>query len=155
MGSSAPLELLYRLTQRDLAFPHWGPNYGNLTRVAGESTLETNLAGWDAGFEAPQGTILFVTNLIAQANPGGAQTINRLEVRILNRRTDNLVALVLADRFTATTDTTVRSSTFDFCLLPDRDYLAVIGTFNSGASSNVVELSWLGYLVPRGEIGFI
>lgn len=153
--TAAPIDLLYRLTTRDLAFPHWGPNYGNLTTVRNEATLETTRDEWDAGFIASRGLILFVTGLIAQGNPGGAQTINRLEVRILNRSTDNLVALVLAERFTATTDTVVFSRNIDFCLLPDRDYLAVIGTFNSGVSVNVVELSWIGYVVPRGEIGFV
>lgn len=151
-----PIDLLYRLTQRDLAFPHWGPTAGNLdhTEVAG-GPFASDLADWDASNRPPNGTILFITNLLAIARPAITENAIGVSVQIRNRNTDVLLTTLLNAAVSSVPfpEDLTRQSQVDIALLVDRYYLTVSGNFSLGFGSRVF-LHWAGYVLPQGEIGF-
>jgi len=152
----APIDLLYRMTDRDRAFPHWGPTTGNLnhTEVLGGVMFST-LAEWDDALRAPLGTMLFVTNLVAFARPAPTETATRLSVHILNRNTLALRTDLLNARVAAVPnpeDLTLQSQ-FDIAISLEREFLSVTGEFSLGPNSTV-SLHWAGYIMPAGSIGF-
>jgi len=152
----APIDLLYRLTDRDRAFPHWGPTTGELnhTEAIGGSMF-SSLADWDEAIRAPLETILFLTNLLAYSRPAATETATRLTVQIRNRntlaiRTELLNANVAAVPFPE--DLTLQSQV-DIAIPLEREFLAVVGDFSVGPNSRVF-LHWTGYIMPAGAIGF-
>lgn len=154
--TGAPIDLLYRLTRRDEAYPHWGTNHGNVNASAANVLVNTTLAGWDAGPRPPNGTILFITNLLAQGTPGAGQITVDLQARLLNRRTDAVVGVLLRKQAVVAPfpQPLIVQSVFDVAIQLDRFYLQVIATFDAGVNANAVSIDWSGYVVPQGEIGF-
>lgn len=150
----APLDLFYRLTQRDLAFPHWGPSSGLISLTGGGGTMQTTLADFDATKRPPDGTILFITNIMAASTPSVGVTPRPLAVRIMNRSTGVIDSVVLEREIGAASTTTLDvQSQVDIALLMDRFYLDARAIF-SGGLANILTLSWQGFAVPKGEIGF-
>lgn len=152
----APIDLLYRLTDRDKAFPHWGPSNGRLTTFDTAGTVGTTLAEWDAGPRPPDGTILFVTSLIVTATSQTPQSADLINMFIENRITGAIVARILHDntQTIVAPDSLILQSAFDFALLLDRHYLRVTATFSSPIVVNQVSMDWTGYAMPQGSIGF-
>lgn len=154
--TGAPLQLFHRLTQRDLAFPHWGPTAGNLehTEVAG-LIFSSDLADWDESNTPPTGTILFVTNLLCSAIPAATENAVALSVQIRNRNTGALLASILSAVVPAVPfpEELTLQSPVDLAVLMDRQFLSVSGSFSAGFGS-IVRMQWAGYVLPQGEIGF-
>jgi len=156
--TGAPIDLLYRLTERDKAFPHWGPSFGLVsTTRAGSTSDSTDLAEWDASRRPPRGTILFITNLtmFASATTGGLIFLEAT-VQVLDRENDNLVADLLGKGpgLVAAPDTLSVRGSFDLALLMDRHYLSMSAEYSSSAGSKTISFAWAGYVVAQGEIGF-
>lgn len=157
--TGAPIDLLFRLTDRDQAFPHWGPNFGRIVSGLGGAggSMSTTLTQWDASSRPPDGTILFITNLSLNADPGSAQVATQVRCEVRNRNTDEIMSRILdinAVPDVAFPDELVVQGKVDFSILIDRFYLKTLGGFSLGADTNRVTMNWAGYVVPRGEIGF-
>lgn len=155
--TGAPIDLLYRLTRRDEAFPHWGPNFGRIDRLDTPVTFTTTLAEWDASLAPPAGTILFITRLTGISQPNVATTETRdLTVNLVDRESGLVIAELM--RFEGPPvlfpDRVVLRDPFDFAIVMDRHFLQISGTWNFATFSKNLILAWTGFVVPQGEIGF-
>jgi len=153
--TGAPIDLLYRLTQRDQAFPHWGPNFGYITILGSAIAINTTRDQWDAALALPLGTVLFLTNLVLIANPGGALTAGPIDISLRNRETDNLLSILAISDGAPVAENLRINSPMDCAILLDRFYLQATGNFSAATSANRIEFSWAGYIVPAGELGFV
>lgn len=152
----APIDLLYRLTDRDKAFPHWGPAFGAVSRSATGNNVDSTLAEWDASASPPPGTILFITNILAAGSPTSGVSLSQLRVRIMNRLTGVEITRILEGAEPIAFPSILNlQSTFDFALPIDRYFLRVSGIFNISNANNNVSMFWSGYTMPVGQIGFI
>ena len=154
--TGAPIDLLYRLTQRDQAFPHWGPNFGLITKTLNELDVDLTRVDWDASSRPPAGTLLFLTNVGVTAipNAGGEQS-RELSLNVINRENDRVIATLLndSDILVGPLTKTLRTN-LDIAIILDRHYLGVRGEFTSAALDSTVTMTWMGYVVAQGEIGF-
>lgn len=153
----APIDLLYRLTQRDQAFPHWGPTYGFITRQANANSITTTLAEWDASSRPPNGTIMFITGIVCQAVPGtGAIIINSFSMTVRNRQTNAILTRpLMSGARTPAGEADMIERAMDMALPLDRFFLSVDAQFSASAAANQVFINWQGYVMPQGEIGFV
>ena len=154
--TGAPIDLLYRLTSRDEAFPHWGPNFGLITKTAVALDVNLTLDDWDLSSRPPAGTLLFLTNVGVTAipNAGGEQS-RELSLNIINRENDRVIATLLndSDILVGPLTKTLRTN-LDIAIILDRHYLGVRGEFTSAGLASTVTLTWMGYVVAQGQVGF-
>ncbi len=156
MGGAAPIDLLYRLTQRDQAFPHWGPAQGRVVRTEFLTVVVTTEAEFDAVHLAPAGTILFLTAILAVGIPSSGKSVFRVMTDVVRRTTDELVAQLnfRSNRAPEINQEMAPQTPVDYALDTDRFYLRCSGLFGAAPVTGTIELNWTGYIVPRGEIGF-
>lgn len=155
--TGAPIDLLYRLTQRDQAFPHWGPVMREFSREAALGTLETAVSNFDYGLPPPAGTLLFVTRVVIEVNI--PLTITLLSIELLSKfRVAGLREVLL---YGETESPPIAGGTrwfynmnMDVALLMDRRYLAARAVFSGPNAANKVTVFYSGYATAQGEIGF-
>lgn len=158
--TGAPIELFHRLTQRDLAFPHWGPHHSGVFTSANNIVVATTLADWDANDQLPpRGTLLFITHIQVQITPGNvpaAVSVTQFDLSIFNRNTNTGHNIMSRDDGVANLwpERMIEASAFDFALRLDRDFLLLTGVFTAAATTNRVQFQWTGYIVPQGELGY-
>jgi hypothetical protein len=152
----APIDLLYRLTQRDQAFPHWGPAQGRLIGLVGGANIITTEADFDAVHLAPRGTILFLTAVLIIGTPRDTTTVREVFTEVVSRSTGLVVVLLNHQHNVAPVANQKMGwqTTVDYALDTDRFFLRGIGNFVGGGAGHEIDLNWTGYIVPRGEIGF-
>jgi len=153
--AGAPLELLYRLTARDQAFPHWGPFQASvaLTPVVA-FRVETEIETWDA-VAPPEGTVLFVTRMVIRARSQAGTNISSVGIELVNRNTGVTVSTpLIASEVLANGVSADAFDNFDFAVLIGRFFIRGFAIFSLGSLLHVGELEVLGYVLPQGEIGF-
>jgi len=153
--TGAPIDLLYRLTTRDQAFPHWGPNFGDVLTTATATSLKSSRDEWDANLSLPQGTTLFITNLMLFANPGGSSSVGLIDLALINRETSNRVTTLLTSDDALVGNIKVLQSHMDIAILLDRFYIEANSAYSGAPALHLMGFSWAGYVVPVGEVGFV
>lgn len=155
--TGAPIDLLYRLTQRDEAYPHWGPNYGQISITDNQVNLGTTPELWDASARPPDGTILFITHMSVESLQGDpAIGILRTTVNIRNRLTNALLSTVLQSiEILAPGLPQVAQEAMDLAIPMDRFFLNAETIFSAADPANSLIFNWQGYVTAQGSIGFV
>ena len=150
-----PIELLYRLTDRDAALPQWGFFSKTVLEQASATSVSTDVADFRALI--PRGFILNITRLGVHTQPGlGQQVISCIVVAYDNpgASQQNVVIpdVVNLHRSTPINDEPiVGGETVDLVFTGDEYGISAIGNFNAGANVNSTRLIFSGYLLPRGN----
>jgi len=153
----APIELFHRTSERDLAFPLWGPNYSGVFVTENAAFIITSLADWDANDQLPPpGTLLWLTHMQAQVTPGTGVTALQFDLSVFNRNTntgrnflssDDGVGVAFPGRI-------IKETPLDFPLRLDRDFLSCSCVFSAANASNRIQFQWLAHVVPQGQLGY-
>lgn len=151
----APIDLLYRLTDRDRAFPHWKPFHSFVRRTLSNVVITTSLANWDdLDNRPPDGTLLFITSMQLEVNPGSTASALQVDLFLVNRNTNAGAGILSRDDGVAVAfpNRMILQSPFDFAIRMDREYLTATGTFSAANVSNYVQFSMQGYVMPEGTL---
>lgn len=150
-----PVELLYRLTDRDAALPQWGFMSRTLLAQGTGTSLITDLEEFRSLI--PEGYLLNVTRLGVNALPGIGRTVLS-EVVIINDNPgpsqqnvvieDPLKYVTVLPAFVEPVST---SDNVDLVLGTDEYGLQAAATFSGTVEVNSVRLIFSGYILPRGN----
>ena len=142
---AAPLEQLYGLTPRDLAGVLWGPVFRRTVQFLAAADHQTPL-------QTPAGDqVWFITRVGLIGIPEATQTADRLIVRIEDAA-GNIIATILEEFPLGAAGTRQQIHTeLDVALVGGSQFIRSRGVF-SGALSNGLEFSFMGYQLPRGNV---
>lgn len=148
-----PVELLYRLTDRDRHLPGWGFISREIRKQENSNNIFTEFSDF-AGL-IPAGYVMNITLLSGVAQPDPTRTVQALGVNLIDQAENNLgnlfpdpvkkfgIAEVVGDTITEVVHP-------DIVLIDEEIGLRVLGVF-SGALVNTVIVRFSGYIIPRGN----
>lgn len=150
-----PIELLYRLTDRDASLPQWGFFSKSIIAQVAAVAIETAVVDFRAVI--PRGFLLNVTRLGAHCQPGLGQSVLTCLAVVYDNPGAGQQNVVIPDIVNhhrvapAPNEAVVNSETVDLIFTHDEYGATAIGNFDAGANVNSVRLTFSGYLIPRGN----
>lgn len=150
-----PIELIYRLSDRDAALPLWGFMSDTLIQQAAAASVLTDIAAFRGLI--PQGHILNITQVGIQGFPGLGQSVTELFALIIDNpgpiNVNNLIEDTIPFRAAApgANETVTATRSVDIIATPDEYGIRAIAIFNAGVQVNTVRLFFSGYVIPRGN----
>jgi hypothetical protein len=151
----APIELLYRLTDRDAALPQWG--FFSKTLLVQQTARDFMTDVDDFRALIPAGFLLNITRLGAHCQPGLGQNVESCGVVIFDNPGASQQNVAIPDIVNfhrsspIANEPVANSETVDLIFTRDEYGAAAMGSFNADANVNSVRLIFSGYLLPRGN----
>lgn len=151
----APLDLLYRLSDRDAALPLWGFISKTVLAQAANTSVITTAEAFRAFI--PEGHLLFVTEVGCSALPGLGQAAFSVNAIVVDNPGPSQQNILVMDpetfwRVAPPANAAVSGARHvDFVATADEYGLIASGFFDAGVQVNSVRLFFSGYVMPRGN----
>lgn len=152
----APIELIYRMTDRDAALPQWGFTVRTIIETDTTPTVQTTHAAFQALI--PDGFLWNVTHCSADAVPKALDTGQAVQLIIVDAADAEVCAIKVLSRrqwpFAPSTDPDDHlrvESQVDLVFAGPDFAISAVNVMNGGAGNRSAILGVAGYLMPLGN----
>ena len=143
-------EFLYELTPRDMQQSWLDPVIITSNGLTAASVVT-------ASYEVPVGRCLLLRSSVANADAGGAQTVDRVTLELLPPDESN-IAIAISEKISsnvgtsATSKVSMNTEWSGEVVVPQEWTVRARGNFSAAVSANSIELHVVGLLIPIGNI---
>lgn len=142
-------EFLYELTPRDMQQSWLDPVIVTTNGLVAASVVFTT-------YEIPIGRCLLLRSCVANADGGGAQTVDRVTLELFPPD-ESVVAIAISEKITtnvgnAAAKISMNTEWSGEILVPQEWTLRARGNYSAAVAANSIELHVIGLLIPIGNI---
>lgn len=142
-------EFLYQLSPRDMQQSWLDPVIVTVNGLTTASVVT-------ASYEVPMARCLLLRSSVANADGGGAQTVDRVTLELLPPDESN-IAVAISEKITTNVGSGSNKLSMNTewngeIVIPQEWTLRARGNFSAAVSANSIELHIVGLLIPIGNI---